>query len=426
MTESHAESTAESTAESMAESMAGPALTPQSPCLAGIRVLDLTRILSGPYCTAILGDHGADVIKVESPEGDDTRRFGPPFVEGESTYFLSINRNKRSVVIDLKTAAGRAQLHALAETADVVVENFRPGTAARIGAGSETLLALNPKLIYCHISGFGQTGPWRTQPGYDLAVQGLSGLQALTGQPGGEPTKLGVSIADLVTGLYAAQAILLALFRRERTGQGEVVDVAMLDSVVSLLTFQAGRYLNADQKPRRMGNQHPSIAPYETFETANGWLNLAVGNDKLWRAASDVLGLPQLADDPDYATNQARVANRAALLAAIVPVLKQRPRDAWVAAFRAAGVPCGEILEVEEILEHEVVRARDMVATVQHPRLGALQVPGVPVKLRSARAGVWRHPPELGEHSKEVLGEIASERAEQFDGEIPGEPGDKS
>ena len=372
-------------------------------CLEGIRILDLTRILSGPYCTAILGDHGADVIKVESPAGDDTRRFGPPFVEGESTYFLSINRNKRSVVIDLKTEEGRAQLHALAKTADVVVENFRPGTAERIGAGPETLRALNPKLIYCHISGFGQTGPWNKQPGYDLAVQGLSGLQALTGQPGAEPTKVGVSIADLVTGLYAAQAILLALFRRERTGEGEVLDVAMLDSVVSLLTFQAGRWLNAGQPPRRMGNQHPSIAPYETFETADGWVNLAVGNEKLWHAACGVFGIEGLADDPRFADNSARVANRAALLDILGPAFKAHPRDTWVQAFRAAGVPCGEILEVEEVLRHEVVQARDMVTTVDHPRIGALQVPGVPVKLRSARTGVWRHPPELGEHTSEVL-----------------------
>jgi len=378
-------------------------ITANSPCLQGIRVLDLTRILSGPYCTAILGDHGADVIKVESPSGDDTRRFGPPFLGGESTYFLSINRNKRSVVLDLKTAKGQAHLHALAKTADVVVENFRPGTAARIGAGAETLRAINPRLIYCHISGFGQTGPWQKQPGYDLAVQGLSGLQALTGHPEGEPTKVGVSIADLTTGLIATQAILLALFRRERTGEGEVLDVAMLDSVVSLLTFQAGRWLHAEQPPRRMGNQHPSIAPYETFETADGWLNLAVGNDKMWLTACRVLGLDGLADDPQFASNAARVANRDALLSLLVPKLKTRSRDAWMLDFRAAGVPCGEILEVEEVLRHEVVAAREMVTPVHHPRLGGLQVPGVAIKLQTAQTGVWRHPPELGEHTDEVL-----------------------
>ncbi len=384
------------------------ALTPESPCLSGVRVLDLTRILSGPYCTAILGDHGADVVKVESPSGDDTRRFGPPFVGGEATYFLSINRNKRSVVLDLKTPEGQAQLHALAKDADVVVENFRPGTAARLGAGPEQLRALNPRLIYCHISGFGQTGPWSDKPGYDLAVQGLGGLQALTGAPEGEPTKVGVSIADLVTGLYAAQAVLLALFRRERTGQGEVLDVAMLDSVVSLLTFQAGRWLGAGMKPRRMGNQHPSIAPYETFETADGWLNLAVGNDKLWAKACGVFGLDALVDDPRFSRNPDRVANRDALLALLEPVLKTRSRDAWVVAFRDAGVPCGEILEVEEVLQHEAVLARDMVASVTHPSLGPLQVPGVPVKLGTAATGVWRHPPELGEHTAEVLGDSAS------------------
>ena len=377
-----------------------------APCLKGVRVLDLTRILSGPYCTSILGDHGADVIKVESPSGDDTRRFGPPFLGDEATYFLSVNRNKRSVVLDLKTAEGRAKLHALAKTADVVVENFRPGTAERLEAGPEQLRALNPRLIYCRISGFGQSGPGKNKPGYDLAVQGLGGLQALTGAPDGPPTKVGVSIADLVTGLYASQAILLALYRRERTGLGEVLDVAMLDSVVSLLTFQAGRWLGAGMKPRRMGNQHPSIAPYETFETADGWLNLAVGNDKLWVAACDVFDRPELAADPRFAGNPDRVANRAALLEVLEPIMKTRTRDQWVEGFTAAGVPCGEILEVEEVLSSDIVQARDMVTESDHPTLGTLKLPGVPVKLGDASAGVWRPPPRLGEHTDEVFAEL--------------------
>lgn len=374
--------------------------------LQGLRVLDLSRILSGPFCTALLGDHGADVVKVESPTGDDTRRFGPPFVAGEATYFLSCNRNKRSLVLDLKHPEGKRTLLALAAQADVVVENFRPGTLERLGLGPEALAAANPRGVLVRISGFGQAGPWRERPGYDLAVQGQSGLQALTGAPGGEPFKLGVSIADLVTGLYAAQATFAALLRRERAGAAaefEVVDVAMLDCVASLLTFQAQRALSAGERPRRMGNEHPSIAPYETFRAADGWLNVAVGNDKLWAAFCAAIERPDLQHDPRFLDNPGRVANRAALREVLGSTLGSRDRAHWIAAMEAAGVPGGPILEVEEVLEHPSLLGRGMLTEVEHGAIGALRLMAHPIRFARARTAVDRPPPRLGEHGDEVL-----------------------
>lgn len=381
--------------------------------LDGVAVLDLSRILSGPFCTAILGDHGADVVKVESPDGDDTRRFGPPFVAGESTYFLSCNRNKRSIALDLKHPAGKAALLALCAKADVLVENFRPGALERLGLGPDVLQADNPGLVVCRISGFGQSGPWRDRPGYDLAVQGLSGLQALTGAPGGEPFKLGVSIADLVTGLYAAQSVLASLLGQAReklarrageaTQAGDVIDVAMLDCVASLLSFQAQRTLSAAEAPRRMGNQHPSIAPYETFAAADGWLNVTVGNDKLWLAFCDVLQRPALATDPRFVDNPSRVANRAALVAAVGAVLAVEPRAHWIARMEAAGVPGGPILEVEEMLAHPSLLARGRVTEIEHAAIGALRLLSHPVGFSRSQVGLHRAPPLLGEHGREVL-----------------------
>lgn len=375
--------------------------------LDGVRVLDLSRILAGPYATRILADHGADVIKVEQPgRGDDTRHFGPPFIQGESAYFLSINSDKRSVAVDLKRPEGLALVRDMALRADVVVENFRPGTAARLGLGAETLRAANPRLVYCSVSGFGQSGPWRDKPGYDLAVQGLSGLQSITGAPDGPPTKVGTSIADLVSGLYAAQGILLALYRRERTGEGEVVDVAMLDAVVSLLTYQAGRYFCDGAVPARAGNRHPSIVPYETFAARDGHLNLAVGNDKIWRTFCACIGRPDLPADPRFATNPSRVAHRDALAETLQDVFLSDTVEHWVGKLQAAGVPCGAIHDVGQALEHEVVAARDMVVSLQHPTAGLIRTTGVPVKLQNAPGAVRRPPPLLGQHTREVLTEL--------------------
>jgi crotonobetainyl-CoA:carnitine CoA-transferase CaiB-like acyl-CoA transferase len=374
--------------------------------LHGVRVLDLTRVLAGPFCTQILADHGADVWKIEKPgDGDETRAFGPPFVGGESTYFLSINRNKRSVAVDAKDPRGRALLHRLAAEADVVVENFRPGAASRLGLGPE-LREKYPRLVYCSISGYGQDGPWRERAGYDLAVQGLSGLQSLTGDPDGMPTKVGTSIADLVSGMYAAQGILLALVRRERTGQGDTVDVGMLDAVLSLLTYQGSALLNAGKAPSRLGNRHPSICPYETFPAADGHFNLAVANDSQWRKLCAAIARPALQDDPRFATNPARVSHRDALFAELCATFGTRSAADWLATLRAHDVPCGEILSVGEALSLDVAAARQMVVPIDHPAAGAIRVPGVPVKLAEAPGQVREPPPTLGQHTDAVLREV--------------------
>ncbi|HEU5393549.1 MAG TPA: CoA transferase, partial [Candidatus Methylomirabilis sp.] len=271
--------------------------------LDGLKVLDLTRILAGPFCTMILGDMGADVVKVENPEGgDDTRRWGPPFVEGESAYFLSVNRSKRSVTLNLRAPKGKALLADLLARADVLIENFRPGTIARLGFGYEAAAARNPRLIYCSISGFGQTGPEALRPGYDLIVQGESGVMSLTGFADGPPCKVGLSIADIIAGMYAVQGIAFALFAREKTGRGQRIDVALLDGMISFLTYQAGIYFATGRSPSRMGNLHPTIMPYETFEAADGHLNVAVGNNSLFQQFCRVLGLPALAADPRFDT----------------------------------------------------------------------------------------------------------------------------
>ena len=376
-------------------------------CLDGIRVLDLTRILSGPYCTQILADHGAEVIKVERPgHGDDTRTFGPPFLAGEAAYYLSINRNKRSVVVDMKNDAGVEIIRDLARVSDVVVENFRPGTAARLGLGPEDLRALDPRLIYCSISGFGQSGPWKDRPGYDLAVQGLSGLQSITGSADGPPTKVGTSIADIVTGLYAAQGILLALFRRERTGHGETIDVAMLDSVVSLLTYQAGNYFATGLAPKRAGNRHPSIVPYQTFAGSDGYFNLAVGNDAIWARLCEAIERPDLAIEERYATNPDRVAHREELVQELETIFAAKPVAHWVTKLEVAAIPGGTIHDVGQVLELDVVRARQMVVQTDHPTAGPIRLTGVPVKLSEAPGAIRSAPPLLGDSTEDVLRDI--------------------
>jgi crotonobetainyl-CoA:carnitine CoA-transferase CaiB-like acyl-CoA transferase len=374
----------------------------KKPALDGIRVLDLTRILSGPYCTQILADHGADVIKVERPgSGDDTRRFGPPFVGEDAAYFLSINRNKQSVCVDLKNPEGAALVRELAARSDVVVQNFRPGAAERLGLGAEDLHAINPKLVYCSISGFGQTGPWSSKPGYDLAVQGLSGVMSITGTSDGPPTKVGTSIADIVTGMYAAQGILLALYRRSVTGVGDTVDIAMLDSMVSLLTYQAGNYFATGTPPARAGNRHPNIVPYETFQAEDGWFNLAVGNDKLWARFCEATGRDDLAADVRFTTNPDRVAHREELFSQLSELFADRPVTYWVELLETAGIPCGPILDVSQVLTHPQVLAREMVTEADGQPLT-----GTPVKLEAAPAVAPRHPPKLGQHTASVLAEV--------------------
>jgi crotonobetainyl-CoA:carnitine CoA-transferase CaiB-like acyl-CoA transferase len=374
--------------------------------LTGITVVDLTRILAGPYCTMALADAGADVVKVEEPgKGDDTRAWGPPFVEGESTYFLSVNRGKRSLTLNLKHEEGRRILRRLVDGADVLVENFRPGTLDRLGFSYEAVRARNPRLVYASISGYGPDGPWGGKPGYDAIAQGEGGVMSITGSPGGPPTRVGASVADVLAGMTAYQGILLALLRRRETGQGGQVDVSLLESLLAPLSYHASAYLLAGQVPARLGNRHPSLAPYETFEAADGHVIVGVGNDALWRAFCAAAGQPELAADVAFQTNALRVRNYDALHARLAPVLRARSVAEWLARLEGAGVPCGRVRTVAEAIDSEQVAARGLLLEVIHPRLGAGRYLGSPIHLSEAGRGSRRPPPLLGEHTQEVLAE---------------------
>jgi crotonobetainyl-CoA:carnitine CoA-transferase CaiB-like acyl-CoA transferase len=374
--------------------------------LEGLRVLDLCRVVSGPFATMQLGDLGADVVKIEEPtRGDESRSYGPPFLGGESAYFLSVNRNKRSCAVDLKSEAGRELVLRLAGTADVVVENFRPGTLERLGLGYEELARGNERLILCAISGFGRTGPDAERPGYDLIVQGESGVMDITGEADGPPTKVGASIADLVSGLYAAQAVLSALALREKTGRGGRVDISMLDAMASLLTFNAGMYFATGDIPRRRGNAHPTISPYETFEVADGWINIGVANDKFWTEFCRVLERPDLRVDSRFARAPDRAANRIALKAILAPIILVKPRAYWIRALSAAGIPCGEIKTVGEVCETPSLTQRGQIRSVSHPTAGEVRYVASALRFGDRPAPDAAPPPRLGEHTAVVLGE---------------------
>jgi crotonobetainyl-CoA:carnitine CoA-transferase CaiB-like acyl-CoA transferase len=369
--------------------------------LDGITVLDLTRVLSGPYCTMLLADMGARVIKIEQPgKGDDTRAWGPPFLEGESAYFLSINRNKESVTLDFKQPEGRRLLEQLISKSDVVVENFRPGTLAKLGLDYKALAPQYPRVIYCSISGFGQTGPRAREAGYDAVMQGEGGLMSITGDPAGPGFRLGVAIADVTSGMFAAYGVAMALFARERTGRGQEVDLAMLDTVAALLTYQAGNYFASGKVPARLGNRHPSIVPYETFSASDGDFVLAVGNDDQWRRFCAVADLPE---DPRFATNRQRVTNYDAVRPFIAERLRTQPRQHWIDRLNAAGVPCGSVRSLQELFADPQIQARQMVAEIEHATIGALRVLGLPVKLSDTPGAVRTPPPRLGEHTDAVL-----------------------
>jgi crotonobetainyl-CoA:carnitine CoA-transferase CaiB-like acyl-CoA transferase len=372
--------------------------------LDGLTVLDFTRVLSGPYCTMQLADMGARVIKIEQPgKGDDTRAWGPPFIENESAYFLSINRNKESLTLDLKKPAAMRVLEPLLASADVLVENFRPGTMSRLGLGYEQLSERFPSLVYCAISGFGQTGPRRTEPGYDAVVQAEGGLMSITGSAAGQPFRLGVAISDIVSGIFAAQGIAFALLARARTGRGQLVDIGMLDATAALLTYQAGIYFATGATPARMGNRHPTIVPYETFEASDGDFVVAVGNDEQWRRFCVVLACEPLVRDERFATNRGRVANYDTLRPMLAETLRTRTRATWVEALRAAGVPCGSVRDVAEVLEDPHLHARGMIQQVEHAVAGALRVTGVPIKLSDTPGAVRTAPPSLGQHTDGIL-----------------------
>jgi len=380
--------------------------TPPKPGpLDGLLVLDLSRVLSGPYCTMLLADMGARVVKVEQPgRGDETRTWGPPFQGGESAYFLSINRNKESLTLDLKRPEAVAVAAALGSRADVLVENFRPGTLERLGLGHDVLSAANPGLVTCSISGFGQDGPKRDRPGYDMVIQAEGGLMDITGPAGGSGYRLGVAVADILTGMLAAQGVLLALRAREQTGRGQKVDVAMLDSVAALLSYQAGLQF-AGQAPRRMGNRHPTIAPYDSFDTADGGIVLAVGNDEQWQRFCSVAGLTSLSVRPEYLDNPGRVRHYDDLRPLIADVVRTRTTARWVEELTAQGVPCGAVRSVGEVLADPQLVARGMIARMEHETAGTIGQIGVPIKLSETPGSLRTPPPRLGEHTEKILRE---------------------
>jgi crotonobetainyl-CoA:carnitine CoA-transferase CaiB-like acyl-CoA transferase len=398
-----------------------PSATTSQP-LTGVRVLDLSRVLAGPWCTQTLADLGADVIKIERPMrdgagGDDTRSWGPPFLKdreghdtAEAAYYLGTNRNKRSVTVDIAQPEGQALIRRLAGECDVFIENFKVGDMARYGLDAATLRTQYPKLVYCSVTGFGQTGPYRERAGYDYAVQGMGGLMSVTGErddlPGGGPQKVGVAVADLFTGMYASVAILAALRHRDATGEGQVIDMALLDTQVAMLANLGANYLTTGVAPQRMGNAHQNIVPYQVFETSDGHLILAVGNDGQFAKFCGVAGRPDLAQDPRYARNAARVRHRDTLVPLLAGVLKSRKKHDWLSALEAAKVPCGAINNLGEVFADPHVQSRGMTVAMPHPLTDDLRLVASPMKLSATPVQYRLPPPLLGEHTNEVLQEL--------------------
>ena len=374
-----------------------------------IRVLDLSRVLAGPYCTMVLGDLGADVIKVESPEGDETRGWGPPFAgeaQGESAYYLCVNRNKRSIIVDFKTDEGRDVLHALIKQSDILVENFRPGTLARYSLDFESASAINPNLIYCSISGFGQTGPLHEKPGYDFMIQAMGGLMSITGQSEGEPMKVGVAVADLFAGQNALIATLAALQARTLTGKGQHLDISLFDSQLGMLANVASNYLISDNLPKRHGNAHANIVPYQSFQCNDAWFVVAVGNDKQFEKLCRVIGIPELVNDKRFTLNEERVDHREELIAILKPIFLTRTAGEWLSALESAGVPCGPINTLDKVFAEPQVQAREMLIEMAHPTIGKLPLVGSPLKFSDTPVEYKLPPPRLGEHTEQVLQEL--------------------
>ena len=374
--------------------------------LHGIRVLDLSRVLAGPYCTMVLGDLGADVIKVESPEGDETRAWGPPFTEGESAYYLCVNRNKRDMVINLKTDEGKTILRELAIQSDVLVENFRPGTLNKFGLDFETLHALNPKLIYCSITGFGQTGSMKDKPGYDFMIQASGGLMSITGEPDGEPMKTGVAVVDLFAGQNAIIAILAALQARTLTGEGQHLDIALFDSQLGWLANVASNYLISGKLPKRHGNAHANIVPYQSFQASDGWFAIAVGNDRQFVRLCELLGKPELAANEKFATNSARVQNREEIIALLASIFKMASVAEWLEKLDKAEIPCGPINNFEQVFSMPQVKEREMLVQMEHPTIGALPLVGSPLKMSATPVEYRIPPPLMGEHTDDILMDV--------------------
>jgi crotonobetainyl-CoA:carnitine CoA-transferase CaiB-like acyl-CoA transferase len=380
----------------MSERTSGP--------LDGVRVLDLSRVLAGPYCTMFLGDLGAEVVKIEEPGvGDDTRGWGPPFAGGESAYYLCVNRNKKSLTLNLKSLEGRDLLRRLAKTADVLIENFRPGTMERLGLGENELRASNPRLIYASLSGFGADGPMRDWPGYDVIVQAWGGLMSITGMPDGEPVKVGVAIIDVVAGLMLGKAIVAALFAREKLGVGQKIDTSLLEAEVACLINVGSNYLVEGKVPGRWGNAHPSIVPYQSFKTADGYLVIGVASESIWKRFCQAIGKAELVDDPRFAKNSNRVENRAELIGMLSKTFAARGSQRWMQKLNEAGVPCAPVQTIDQVFSDPQVLQRKMLAEVQHPTAGTVRMAGIPVKFSETPAAIRMPPPLLGQHTREIL-----------------------
>jgi crotonobetainyl-CoA:carnitine CoA-transferase CaiB-like acyl-CoA transferase len=369
--------------------------------LAGIRVLDFTHALAGPYCTMLLGDLGADVVKVEPPSGDHSRQWGPPFINGESSYFLSVNRNKRSVVLDLKRPAALDVAERMAIASDVLVENFKPGTMARLGLDPIRLQEMKPALVFASISGFGQNQP--TLAGYDQIAQGTSGMMSMNAMPEGPPMKVGVPIGDITAGMFASQAILAALVERSTTGRGRRIDIALNDSLLALLTYQAGRFFATGDLPSHEGNHHATIAPYGTFAVRDGFINVAVASDAQYMRFCEAIRAPELADDPRFASNALRQATRPELERAIDGHLREHTRAHWLERFERFGIPAGPILDVDEAFASPLATERNMSVEIEHPKSGRITQVGAPWKIDGASSPIRLPPPLLGQHTEEVL-----------------------
>jgi formyl-CoA transferase len=381
----------------MSEHIPGP--------LDGARILDLTRVLAGPYCTMFLGDLGAEVVKVEQPgSGDDTRGWGPPFVGNESAYFLAVNRNKKSITIDLKSLKGQDLLRRLAERADVLIENFRPRTMERMGLGENDLRSLNPRLIYASLSAFGTNGPMQDWPGYDLIVQAFGGLMSITGMPDGEPTKVGVAIIDILAGLMLGQAIVAALLAREKLGIGQRIDTSLLEAAVASLVNAGSNYLISGKIPGRWGNAHPSIVPYQSFKTADGYLVIGVASEAIWKRFCHAIGRAELIEDPRFSKNSDRVDNRAELITILSDILLHDASKAWMRILHEAEVPCAPVQTVDQVFNDAQVIEREMIAEIQHASIGRLRMAGIPIKFSRTPATIRLPPPLLGQHNHEILG----------------------
>src|SRR5688572_28085182 len=379
--------------------------------LTNIRILDITRALAGPYCTMMLGDLGADVLKVERPvSGDESRGWGPPFVgkpygpyPGESAYFIASNRNKRSLTVNIQTTGGQEIVRKLAAISDVLVENYRTGELDKKSLGYQDLHKLYPKLIYCSVSGYGRTGPYADRPGYDAVLQAEAGMMSITGPVDGPPSRAGIPIIDITSGMFAATAILAALRARDMTGEGQLVDISLFDSHVALLTNVASNYLVGGASPRRYGNAHPNLVPYDAFSARNGWFIVGVANEKQWGILCDVLVRPDMKTDSRFAANRDRVANREELLAELNRLFSQKDMDDWLAQLTKAGLPCGRINSIPEVFDHPQAQAREMAQETEHPSAGTIKLPGFPYKLSETPAEIRLSPPLLGEHTEDVL-----------------------